>query len=147
MEQLWNYLSHVCPIFCKFHKNHSFCWGPLNLLFHGFTLFSKFLNFAEIFQFFFQFAVSTKITNLVTAFSLMQWIFKFFYNFCNCMQTWTYLFYYYCVSLFIGKAASMESTWWSALQIVTSKCQACACESKRSEVLFKRWIHNHYSLD
>ena len=52
MEQLWNYLSHVCPIFCKFHKNHRFCRGPLNLLFHFFTLFAKFLNFAEIFQLF-----------------------------------------------------------------------------------------------
>ena len=29
----------------------------------------------------------------------------------------------------------MESTWWSALQIITSKCQACARESNRTQVL------------
>ena len=73
--------------------------------------------------------------------------FQIFCNFCNCMQTWTYLFYYYCVLLSIDRAVSVESTWWSALQIVTSKCQACARESNRTQVLFKRWIHNHYSLD
>ena len=33
-------------------------------------------------------------------------------------------------SLFIGKSVSVESTWWSALQILTSKCQAC--ESNRT---------------
>ena len=55
-----------------------------------------------------------------------------------------YLFYYYFVSLFICKAVSMESTWWSALQNLTSKCQAC--ESNRT-LLFKRWIHSHSSLD
>ena len=43
----------------------------------------------------------------------------------------------------------MESTWWSALQILTSKCQAC--ESNRT-LLFKRWIHTtihwvNYSTD
>ena len=72
--------------------------------------------------------------------------FQIFCNFSNCMQTWTYLFYYYCVSLFIGKAVSMESTWWNAPPIITTKCQACARESNRT-LLFKGWIHNHYSPD
>ena len=97
--------------------------------------------------------------------------FHIFGNFCNCMQTWTYLcilvvytplkqkpekvgnklgkftlFYYYCVSLFIGTVVSMESTWRSAPQIITTKCQACARESNRT-LLFKRWIRSHSSLD
>ena len=134
MEQLWYYPFHVCPIFCKFHKNRRFCWGPLNLLFHCFALFGEFLNFAEIFQFFSNLQFSKKITGLVEVFLTSHLLlftnavnFHISGNFCNCMQTWTYLcilvvytplkqkpkkvgnklgkftfFYYYCVSLFIG---------------------------------------------
>ena len=91
MEQLWNYVSHVYPIFCTFHKNCRFCWGPLNLLFHRFTLFGKFLNFAKIFQFFsnlqFSLPVYCFFTNAVN--------FQICCNFFKCMQTWTYLCYYY----------------------------------------------------
>ena len=96
MEQLWNYLSHVCLIFCKFQKNLRFFRGLLNLLFHCFTLFGKFLNFAEVFQFSLicsfhkNHTFSWGLPYLpVYCFSLMQWIFIIFCNFCNCMQTWT----------------------------------------------------------
>ena len=117
----------------------------------NFWMFLKFSNFFLICSFHKNHRFSGGLSYLpVYCFSLMQWIFIFFCNFCNCMQTWTYvcilvvytpiyqkpkkvgsklgkftLFYYYCVSLFIGKAVSMESTWWSALQILTSKGQAC----------------------
>ena len=107
-------------LICSFHKNHRFSWG---------------LSYLPVY-----------------CFSLMQWIFIFFVIFATaCKPGHNYyvcilvvytpinqkpkkvgsklrkftLFYYYCVSLFIGNAVSMESTWWSALQILTSKCQAC----------------------
>ena len=35
------------PNFLKFHKNHRFSSGPLNLLFHCCTIFSEFSNFAN----------------------------------------------------------------------------------------------------
>ena len=100
MEQLWNYLFHVCPIFfCKFHKNPRFCWGPLNLVFRSFKLFSEFLNFAEISNFFLicsfhkNHIFSSGVPYLpFYCVSLMQWIFKFFVIFAKSVcKTWTYL--------------------------------------------------------
>ena len=56
-------LSISClPNFLKFHKNHRFSSGPLNLLFHCYTIFrSEFSNFAN-------FAGFTKIAFLVGVF-------------------------------------------------------------------------------
>ena len=122
----------VSPLY-TLQQISEFCWNfPIFFLicsFHKNHRFSLVLPYLPVYCFF---------TNAVN--------FQIFCNFSNCMQTWTYLFYCYCVSLFIGKAVSMESTWWNAPPIITTKCQACARESNRT-LLFKGWIHNHYSPD
>ena len=88
-----------CPIFCEFHKNHRFFWGPLHLPFHSFKLFSEFLNFAEISNFFLicsfhkKHIFSSGLPYLpFYCVSVTQWIFQFFVIFAKFVcKTWTYL--------------------------------------------------------
>ena len=99
MEQLWNYLFHLAQFFASFTKITGFFWGPLHLPFHSFKLFSEFLNFAEISNFFLICSFHKKhifrsgLPYLpFYCVSVTQWIFQFFVIFAKFVcKTWTYL--------------------------------------------------------
>ena len=80
MEQLGNYLFHVCPIFWKFHKNHRFLLRPsqppLSLLYTVQLIF----EFCRNFHFFLicSFHKNHRFYLHFYCVSLMQWIFKCF---------------------------------------------------------------------
>ena len=120
MEQLGNYLFHVCPIFWKFHKNHSMqvllrpSQPPLSLLYPVQLIF----EFCRNFHFFnLQFSQKSQIlpplllrfTNAVN--------FQMFCNFCKvCVQTWTYL-----IRSFQCNPAAVSNIW------DTRSCKETGC--------------------
>ena len=85
MEQLWYYLFHVCPIFCKFHKYCRFVEVLSTSSFTAlhcsvnFWILLKFSNFFLICSFHKNHRFSWGLPYLpFYCFSLMQWIFNFF---------------------------------------------------------------------
>ena len=108
-------------------------------------------EFCWNFPIFFQFAVFTKITNLVelflspfTAFSLMQWIFDFFVIFATACKPGHISFV-----IIVFHYSLARQCLWSLLGEVLFKSlpQNVRPVSPTGPFLFKRWIHNHYSLD
>ena len=98
MEQLWNYLFHVCPIFSNFTKITGLVQA---LSTSSFTAVQYSANFRilQIFQFFANFAGFTKIAFLVgvfltSPFTGFHWFSEFsnflkMLQFLHCVQTWT----------------------------------------------------------